>query len=191
MELLNEELNNNLAHLQRQTEQKMVKNLVLTSTKCTHCDYCKNNCKAECDCWFSCFGRCKKFTMKGKCQSCSHSKSSHNQDYYHYIYETIQVKKNTDDEQRIEKEKVEQRKKKRKKKLKKNDDKSMIVFEKEILNNNIKGLLNEKKRIEKKQKEIHEKIENIKKQILFIIIKLQTLSEILSIKLDNYRRKKE
>ena len=182
LELLNEELNNNLAHLQRQTEQKTVKNLVPTSTKCTHCDYCKNNCHAECDCWFSCFGRCKKFTMKGKCQSCSHSKSSHNQDYYHYIYETIQVKKNTDDEQRIEKEKIEQKKKIEEEEIKKkNDDKSMIEFEKEKLNYNIKGLLDEKKRIEKEQKEIHEKIENIKKQILFIIIKLQTLSEKINV----------
>ena len=182
LELLNEELNNNLAHLQRQTEQKTVKNLVPTSTKCTHCDYCKNNCHAECDCWFSCFGRCKKFTMKGKCQSCSHSKSSHNQDNYHYIYETIQVKKNTDDEQRIEKEKIEQRKKIQEEEIKKkNDDKSMIEFEKEKLNNNINELLNEKKRIEKEQKEIHEKIENIKKQILFIIIKLQTLSEKINV----------
>ena len=57
----------------------------------------------------------------------------------------------------------------------------MIEFEKEKLNNNINGLLNEKKRIEKEQKEIHEKIENIKKQILFIIIKLQTLSEKINV----------
>ena len=107
LQKLNEELNDRLNKLKNETEPKTIKKLVSCGDLCNHCNYCENNCHHYCNCFFSSFGNCSKITWGGKCIECGHSKSNHRQDYYHYIYDTIYVQKNTDNQQKEEKDRMD------------------------------------------------------------------------------------
>ena len=109
---LNDELNAKLLELRSQQEEFKYKTLVPIENLCTFCNLCENNCHDPCDCRFSTFTRCIKYSFWSKiCEVCGCEKTGHKQDYYHFIYKTKTVPKNTDKEQEQEKEKNEEKKK--------------------------------------------------------------------------------
>ena len=184
---LNEELNDKINNLNNQTESKQIKKLKYSNDeKYTHCDSCEKNCHDPCDCYFKLVGRCTIFTFwSKKCEICGCDKEQHKQDHYYYRFETITMAKNTDEEKRKEKEKNEQEKKKNKKKKKKiveemnkkNNAKNNLEKQKNELKYNKDTLLKEKEKNLKEKIIIQNKIRDINHQILFIIIKLQNISE--------------
>ena len=149
------------------------------NNKYTYCNYCQENCHNPCDCWFSITTRCKIYPVFGNdCERCGHPKKVHKQDYYHYIYEEVEVAENTDKEKgelAEEKEKESAKLNERIKKLnqEKNSLKRKLAelnFHKEDLKENINKLLEEKK-----QMEIELDLTNQKMKIT--MMKLQKLSE--------------
>ncbi len=194
---LNENFENIMNNLNNQTESKTIKKLTYFSDpdkKCTHCDSCERNCHNPCDCKFQIFGRCTKFTFFGKkCEECGCIKKYHKQDNLYYTFETVTSKINTTEEQEKEKRKNEEEKKKIIDEMnKKNQTKSGFERQKNILNNNKTQLLKEKENRTKEKNNIEMKIKDINKQILFIIVKLQNISEkINAIAMNNNHIKNE
>ena len=52
-------------NLMKQTTTEHYQNLVPTSKRYSYCQTHKQNCYVPCDCWFTSFGRCKKYTIIG------------------------------------------------------------------------------------------------------------------------------
>jgi len=126
--ILNEELNQKIKQLKNQQEEIKVKSLTPCQVFCTFCNNCEKNCHEPCDCRFSSFSRCVKYSFWYQtCEECGCPKSEHIQDYYHYIFKTIQVPKNTDKEQEEEKEKNEKKKKKITEEINKKKDTKKIL----------------------------------------------------------------
>lgn len=195
MKKLNEEINNNLISLNSQTESKQIKKLkYCESSKCTHCESCEKNCHETCDCSFSFLGRCKIFTFwEKKCEECGCNKDRHKQDYYYYSIETVTIAKKNDDEKEKELKKNEEKKKEILKEInQKNNAKNNLERQQNELKYN-QDILKKKKEINEKEKsEIQIKINDINKQILFIIIRLQSISQkINDIALNNNHIKNE
>ena len=179
---LNVELNDKLISLNSQTETKQIKKLDYFDGKCTHCSSCEKNCHEECDCAFGFLGRCHIFTFWAKkCEICGCDKERHKQDNLHYIFDTIITTKCSDEERQKEVERNEQEKKRILEEMnKKNNAKNEFERQKNELKYNKGQLMKEKENNEKEKENIKNKINVINKQILFIIIKLQTISEKLS-----------
>ena len=195
MKKLNEEINNNLISLNSQTESKQIKKLkYCESSKCTHCESCEKNCHETCDCSFSFLGRCKIFTFwEKKCEECGCNKDRHKQDYYYYSIETVTIAKKNDDEKEKELKKNEEKKKEILKEInQKNNAKNNLERQQNELKYN-QDILKKKKEINENEKsKIQIKINDINKQILFIIIRLQSISQkINDIALNNNHIKNE
>ena len=192
---LNEELNERLYNLNNQTETKLVKTLVRDNNHLyTTCHTCKRNCHDPCDCFFQILGRCTVFTFwKKRCEKCGCNKDSHVQDYYYFTTENVIINRNTDAEQRKERENYERKKQEYLEEMNKNyNEKNSIEKQKNELNFN-KNILIEKKKSNIKDKfEIENKIRNINTDILIIIMKLQSISEkINDIAMNNHHLKTE
>ena len=188
MKELNENFDNIIYNLNNQTESKIIKKLKYCNSLCTHCDYCEKNCHDPCDCSFTFLGRCYIFTFwSKKCEKCGCDKDRHKQDYLYYIHETITINKNTTEEQEREKQKKEEEKRKIIEEMnEKNKAKNGLERQKNTLIYNKKQLELEKDKKTKEKNEIQMKIKDINKQILFIIVKLQNISEkINSIAMNN------
>ena len=179
---LNVELNDKLISLNNQTETRQIKKLAYFDGKCTHCGSCEKNCHEECDCAFGFLGRCHIFTFWAKkCEICGCDKERHKQDNLHYIYETIVTTKSSDEERQKEVERNEAEKRMILEEMnKKNNAKNEFERQKNELQYNKGQLMKEKENNLKEKEDIKNKINVINKQILFIIIKLQTISEKLS-----------
>jgi hypothetical protein len=192
---LNEELNNKLCSLNTETETKQIKTLKKDSdNKYTHCDTCKKNCHDPCDCYFKSMGRCTvyKFFTK-KCEICGCPKAEHSQDNYYYGYETVVTNKDNQQQKQHELEENEEKKKKILEEMnKKSKDKSNFQKQKNEIEYNKQKLIEEKGKNSKEKEEIQKRITNINKQIVFIIIKLQSISEkINNIAMNNNHIKNE
>ena len=192
---LNEELNERLYNLNNQTETKLVKTLVRDNNHLyTTCHTCKRNCHDPCDCFFQRLGRCTVYTFwKKRCEKCGCNKDSHVQDYYYFTTENITINRNTDKEQRKERENYERKKQEYLEEMNKNyNEKNSIEKQKNELNYN-KNILIEKKKSNIKDKfEIQKNISNINMEILVIIMKLQSISEkINDIAMNNHHLKTE
>ena len=180
LRMLNDRLNSNLINLNQQTESKQIKKLkYYENSKCTHCDNCEKNCHGTCDCSFQFLGRCKIFTFwSKKCEECGCQKASHKQDNYYYTFETVTIAKDNNEEKEKELQKNEQEKKKILDEMNKNNNaKNSVERQQNELKYNKGVLMNEKEKNLKEKQDIQDKIKNINKQILFIIIKLQRISE--------------
>ena len=180
MRRLNEELNDKINNLNNQTESKQIKKLKYSSdNKYTHCQSCEKNCHDPCDCSFKFLGRCTIYTFWAKkCEVCGCDKEQHQQDNYYYTYETVTIAKNTAQEKQKEKEKSEKEKKIIIEEMnKKNNAKNNLEKQKNEMKYNKDLLLKEKENNLKEKHDIQNKIKNINHQILFIIIKLQSISE--------------
>lgn len=192
---LNEELNNKLCNLNTETETKQIKTLKKDNdNKYTHCEICKKNCHDPCDCFFKSMGRCTvyKFFTK-KCEICGCAKSEHSQDNYYYGFETIVTNKDNQKQKQHELEASEAKKQKILEEMnKKSKDKSNLQKQKNEIEYNKQKLIEEKGKNSKEKEEIQKKITNINKQIVFIIIKLQGISEkINNIAMNNNHIKNE
>lgn len=192
---LNEELNERLCNLNNQTETKLIKTLVHDKNHLyTTCHTCKRNCHNPCDCFFQILGRCTVFTFwKKRCEKCGCNKDSHVQDYYYFNTVNVIINRNTDAEQRKERENYERKKQEYLEEMNKNyNEKNSIEKQKNELNYN-KNILIEKKKSNIKDKfEIQNKIRNINMEILIIIMKLQSISEkINDIAMNNHHLKTE
>ena len=180
---LNEELNNKLCNLNSETETKQIKTLKPdkdSGNVYTHCDTCKKNCHEPCDCSFKAvFKRCSIFTFWGKkCEICGCPKSEHAQDIYHYTYETFVTSKDNQQKKQQELEENEMKKKKILEEMnKKSKDKGNLQKAKNQMEYNKNKLIEEKGKNSKEKEEIQKKINYINKQIVYIIIKLQNISE--------------
>ena len=192
---LNEELNNKLCTLNKETETKQIKTLKLDKDdKYTHCESCKKNCHKPCDCRFKVFGRCTIFTFFGKkCDICGCPKSDHAQDNYYYTYECIVTSKDNQQQKQQELEESEKKKKKILEEMnKKSKDKGNLQKEKNVMEYNKNQLIEEKGKNSKEKEEIQKRINYINKQIVYIIIKLQNISEkINNIAMNNNHIKNE
>ena len=151
---------------------------------------CKN-CYETCDCHFVFLGRCKIFTFWTKrCEECGCHKDSHKQDNYYYTYETVTIAKDIDEAKQKE---IEEQKKKMLDEMNKDNNAktNLQKHQNELLSN--KTLLENKKENNLHEKaDIQKKIIDIINQILFIIIKLQSISEkINDIAMNNNHLKNE
>ena len=190
MKHVNDGLNDIL--MSNKTESKQIKKLkYYADSKCTHCDTCEKNCHESCDCSFSFLGRCTIFTFwSKKCEKCGCQKDCHKQDYYYYTYETVTIAKDID----IEKQKkMEEEKKKILDEMNKhNKTKSNLERHQNELLYNKNLLLEQKDKNIMEKTNIQRKITDINNQILFIIIKLQSISEkINDIAMNNNHLKNE
>ena len=178
--------------MKNQTESKQIKKLkYYADSKCTHCDSCEKNCHETCDCHFAFLGRCKIFTFWTKrCEECGCHKDSHKQDNYYYTYETVTIAKDIDAAKQKE---IEEQKKKMLDEMNKDNNaktnlqkhQNELLYNKTLLENQKENNLHEKADIQKK-------IIDINNQILFIIIKLQSISEkINDIAMNNNHLKNE
>ena len=195
MNKLDENFKNMMYNLSNQTESKTIKKLKCYNHDiCTHCNSCETNCHNPCDCSFKILGRCKIFTFfEKKCEKCGCDKDRHKQDNYYYTFETITIAKNTSEEQEKEKRKNEEEKNKIKEEMdQKKQTKSGFEWQQQKLINNKRELLKEKENKTKEKHNIDMKIKDINKQILFIIVKLQNISEkINAIAMNNNHIKNE
>ncbi len=177
---LNDELNNKLCNLSYETETKPIKTLKKnTDLIYTHCDTCKKNCHEPCDCNFQSFGRCSIYTFfSKKCEICGCPKNEHDQNNYYYTYENVVTSKDNQQQKQRELEENEAKKKKILEEMnKKSKDKSNLQKQKNEIEYNKQKLIEEKGKNSKEKEEIQRKINYINKQIVFIIIKLQGISE--------------
>ena len=193
---LNEELSNRLINLNTETETKDVLTLKIDNdgNKYTHCNICKKNCHNPCDCSFKIFGRCSIYTFFAKrCEICGCNKSDHQQDKYYYGYETIIT--NKDNQQQKQKELKENEVKKTKileEMNKRTKDQSKVQKQKNEMEYNKNKLIEEKGKNSMEKEAIQKKINYINKQLVYIIIKLQNISEkINSIAMNNNHIKNE
>ena len=179
MRHVNDGLNNLL--MNNDTESKQIKKLkYYADSKCTHCDSCEKNCHETCDCSFSFLGRCTVFTFwSKKCEKCGCSKDCHKQDYYYYTYETVTIAKEKDEQKQREME--EQKKRVLEEMNKSNKDKSDLEKHQNELKYNKNILMQQKDNNLKEKDEIQKRITDINNQILFIIIKLQSISEKINV----------
>ena len=181
LRILNEELNEKLMNLKNLKETKIIRKLKFDKDKnfYTVCNNCEKNCHTLCDCFLQSFGRCTIFTFfKKKCEICGCKKEDHRQDYYYYSSENITISKNTDKEMKEEKERYETKKKEYLNEMNKNyGEKNNLEKQKNELNYNKNKLLEEKSKNLNEKIDIQKNISNINREILFIIIKLQKISE--------------
>ena len=174
--ILNEELNKKLKELQNEKDILNVKTLDNSEEFCTFCKKCEKNCHYPCDCRFSSLTRCRKYSIWfHTCEECGCLKTEHKQDYYKYCFKIIEVPKNTDKEQEQEKEKNEIKKKQLKEEINRKEDSKKSILEKRKLElkENKEMLKREKGKNMKEKETIQIKINNINKQIFYVIVKLQ------------------
>lgn len=174
---LNKELKAKLFELNNEVELTKYKGLVSYDNLCTFCESCERNCHDICDCRFSSLGRCKVFTFwERKCEECGCEKKKHKQDYYHYEYKYVETKKDTNKEQEEERQKNEQKKKKILEEInkKEKDQKNNIKKQKDILEKNKVKLEDQKKKCLKERISFSENINQINKNIIVVIYKLQS-----------------
>ena len=176
LQKLNDELMEKINDLNNQFIEEKYKTLEINNVLSTFCNYCATNCHEKCDCNFNSLGRCVKFSFwTQKCEFCGCPKKNHRQDYYKYIIKTTKNKKDTNNEQLIEKEK---NKKERKKVLdiinKKSKEINNLEEQRNEFNRYKNILEREKQKNLDEKKEIEEKISNINKRIFFIITRLHS-----------------
>ena len=174
---LNNELKAKILELNNEVELTKYKALVSYYNLCTFCERCERNCHDICDCSFSSFGRCKVFRFwDTKCEECGCEKKKHKQDYFHFEYKYIEIKKDTNKEQEEERQKNEQKKKKILDEInkKEKDLKNNIKKQKDILEKNKVKLEDQKIKCLKERNIISEKINQINKNIIVVIYKLQS-----------------
>ena len=176
MKLVNDGLNDIL--ISNKTESKQIKKLkYYADSKCTHCDKCEKNCHENCDCSFSFYsGICPIFTFwTNICEKCGCEKIRHKQDNYYYTYETVTITKDidTEEQKKMEEEKIkilDETNKHNKIKSNLERHQNELLYNKNLL------LLQKDKNV-KERIDIQRKITDINNQILFIIIKLQSVYE--------------
>ncbi len=174
---LNDELMNKINELNNQFIEEKYKTLVLNENNLTtFCANCARNCHENCDCNFSSLGRCVKFSFWNKiCEICKCPKKNHKQDYYKYIFRNMRIKKDTNTEQKKEKEKAEKEKKIVQDIInEKEKEMSELEKQKNELNNYKIILKKEKEKNLDEKKEIEEKLSNIKKKIFFTLTRLHS-----------------
>jgi len=143
----------------------------------THCDSCQKNCHDNCDCNLMFTIRCKVFKIfSNECENCGCLKKEYLTDYYHWVKKS--GNKNTDNNKLIQEEinRIEKEKKRYNEELnQKNNIKSN--FEREINELYLKKPSSYEIKMIMEKNYIEEKIKNIRNQIIYIIIKLQNLSQ--------------
>lgn len=178
--------------LDNQTIEVTERQLVKSDYRNTYCNACKENCHSPCNCWFTSFGRCRIFEVKGclgilkninDCEHCPHTKSEHSEG--NFMYKSITEKKKANNEDK-------------KKELKNRNDEETQRLQNEIearkdeqegLKKQIKELNDKKAKYEEKKRKNEERRDkiknetiNIQKEILIIFAKLQEISAILESK---------
>ena len=176
MKELNEKLNNKLNNLNSETEIEYI--ICCEYDKYNvynHCDTCERNCHSPCNCAGNLYGRCINTIFDGRrCDECHCFKDRHRADNYHWIRKRRNKKKDNQAQINDVKKQKEERKNQYKKKINQQSN-----LEKQIndLNRNKNTLLDEKNKNLKEKEETEIKIDYIKNQITYIIIKLQRISE--------------
>ena len=192
---LNNEVNRQLDDFLNEKVEEIIQQLKPCGYNNTVCHSCKKNCHDSCDCLFSLFGRCKIFTFFSKrCEVCGCHKDYHKRDKYRFYFEKRQKLKHSDYEIYQEKKKNEDRKKKILFELDKNNNtRNNLETKLNEFNANKKILILEQEKIKAEKNEIQNKIKNINKQIIFIIIKIQGNSEKIMDKAmtHNYTKKED
>lgn len=148
----------------------------------TYCNTCKKNCHNPCNCWFTSFTRCKIFKIKGclgilqeenLCEKCGCGKSKHRMSKHHYVSKIQQVSANKDDKYDNIKSYIS-----------KNDNNNVELY------NNAKDSLDnleqqktevekEKEDLIKEKIDIENKMKEVKKNIIKIVLELQQSSNII------------
>ena len=184
---LNKELNNKINNLNSETEEKTLKLLEKDdNNKYTHCDKCQQNCHSPCDCYkiynVKIINWCKVFpwgVMCDKvCKECNCPQSEHSVDKYHWIVKKLNEKKNNEKLIDEEKKKNEEKKNELNQKLKiKEKEKNNLNMQLLKFNDIKSKLLDEKSKKLDERDQTEKKIYNIRNEIIFIIIKLQSINE--------------
>ena len=181
-----EQLKDNIS---KQTRIEYYQNLVSTSKRYTYCQTHKQNCHDPCDCWFTSFGRCKKYTIIGclgifrkenLCEECFCPKSSHGADNHRYepaqrevpVDNSAYLAEINKNDEESEKEN-EAKKEKNQEELGRYDEKLNKLIEEKS------GYERKKKDDEKEIKNINEKINNNKLEIFKLILEIMKMSKLL------------
>ena len=179
---LNIEVNKKINEFLNEKEDEIIQTLEPSETVYTLCDLCKKNCHAACDCLFNFLGRCKVFSiLNGRCHMCGCNIINHKKEYYKYSFIYTKKQKYTDYEIDREKQNNEMKKKKIMDDINKNNEaRNNLEKQKNEFYCNKKLLILEREKIQNEKNEIQKNIKDIDKQIIFIIIKLQTFLEKLN-----------
>ena len=188
---LNIELSNKINNLNNETEEILVSTLKKDeSHKYTHCDKCQRNCHDPCDCYkiynLKLVNWCKVFPwgiMCDKvCKECNCPQSEHSVDKYHWVTQKMNEKKDNEKLINEEKKKNEEKKNDLNKKLKiKEEEKNNLNMKLSEFNDIKSKLLDEKSRSLDERNQTEKKVYNIRSQITFIIIKLQSINEKINV----------
>lgn len=179
---LNNEVNRTLDDFLNEKVDEVIKTLEISSYYNNICHSCKNNCQVDCQCIFSLLGRCKIFTFfTHRCEVCGCHKDCHKRDKYIFKFINKKKQKYSDYEISAAKQKNESRKQKILSDIDKNNN-ARNNLEKKIneFNTNKKIIMLEQEKIMNEKADLQQKIKNINNQIIFIIIKLQSISEKIS-----------
>ena len=165
--------------LDNQYNYYIIRNYKYTGGDHTTCSYCKTNCHSPCYCLFS--FRCKIFNFSGYCEKCGHSKRNHNiHDRYKFIDENERRK--IDNSEKIKKENdyyweryneiIDEYYKMKNLKENKEREINELKYEKNKLESEKYFFINEKEILNNKIKEIY-------KDILFIVLDLIETNNII------------